>query len=276
MGSNSIYEALNTDSIINEIRLTLSATPNTPFVIVEGNDDISFFKHHCPEGVRIRESFKGKVGVYQILENFSNKKSVIGICDRDYDHAPLPTNIFAYDFSCLEAMLFANTKTKEIVFTQLNLKNNISLEEILNQLCWLSHLRKKSFQESLAINFDGLKISKLFDCTCGLKTDKLIIKLNEINDTSLLLSNEQIESIESIVNLVHTFDDLLNITQGHDLLSLIQCYHAHHVPSKGRTMGVGDIRAMLYCTYVEKFNTSKIYNDVLIYGQSVNIIFWAA
>lgn len=274
MSSNSIYEIINIDTVINEIKLTLSADPNTSFIIVEGVDDVNFFRHHCSQDVIIRESYKGKLGVYQIINIYSDKASVIGICDCDYDDTPLPTHVFAYDFSCLETMLLANNKTRETVFTQLNLKDKVTLEEILNQLSWLSHLRQKSFQENLAIKFNGLSISLLFDCTCGIKKDSLIMMLNKVNNTPSLLTEEQVDSINNNVNLAHTLNDLLNITHGHDLLNLIQSYHAYYITSKSKISSVSDIRALLYCTYAEKFNTSKLYSDVYIYSQSVNIKFW--
>jgi hypothetical protein len=245
-------------------------------VIVEGDDDISFFRHHCMSDVMIRESFKGKSGVYQILEFFSDRNQVIGICDRDYDNAKLPAHIFCYDFSCLETMLFSDTKTTEVIFTQLNIKGSISLEELLRQLLWISYLRKMNFFDNLAIKFDGLRISKIFNSDCGIKNDILIEELQKINDNTALLNADQIESIKTIAHSDHTLNDLLVITQGHDLISLVQCYHKSYVPYKGRTMSEGDIRALLYCTYVERFETSKLYSDVLQYGQAVNINFWKA
>lgn len=273
MTNNSLYNSLTTDTIINEIRLTLSATPNVPFIIVEGDDDLDFFQHHCPNNVIIRESYTGKQGVYQILEMYTNKNSVIGICDRDYDNEPLPVHVFSYDFCCLETMLFSNITTSEIVFRQLGLIDKISLKRVLHQLSWLSYVRKINYIEDLGIRFEGLSIPKLFECTCGLHKDKLIARLNELNNTSSLLNENKFELVERCTSSSHTIEDLLFITQGHDLISLIQCYHAYYVKYKGRTMSESDIRALLYCTYVEKFKESKMYSDIFAYGLSVNIHF---
>lgn len=86
MGKNSIQSNLTKDDLIAEIRLTLGADfkREHTVIIVEGEDDISFFNGKLSSNVDIRESFSGKRGVLEIVSLFSDSR-VIGVCDVDYD-----------------------------------------------------------------------------------------------------------------------------------------------------------------------------------------------
>lgn len=98
MGANSIRSNLSKDSIISAIRLCKSAdiTHKNVYLIVEGADDIRFFKSNVSEKVNLFESFSGKVGVMDIVSHFS-ADNVIGVCDRDYDSQDPSEPIFFYD-----------------------------------------------------------------------------------------------------------------------------------------------------------------------------------
>ena len=69
MGKNSIQSNLTKDDLIAEIRLTLGADfkREHTVIIVEGEDDISFFNGKLSSNVDIRESFSGKRGVLEIV-----------------------------------------------------------------------------------------------------------------------------------------------------------------------------------------------------------------
>lgn len=90
MGKNSIQSNLTKDDLIAEIRLTLGADfkREHTVIIVEGEDDISFFNGKLSSNVDIRESFSGKRGVLEIVSLFSDSR-VIGVCDVDYDTGTL-------------------------------------------------------------------------------------------------------------------------------------------------------------------------------------------
>lgn len=63
MGKNSIQNNLTKDDLIAEIRLTLGADfkREHTVIIVEGEDDISFFNGKLSSNVDIRESFSGSM-----------------------------------------------------------------------------------------------------------------------------------------------------------------------------------------------------------------------
>lgn len=111
MGKNSIQSNLTKDDLIAEIRLTLGADfkREHTVIIVEGEDDISFFNGKLSSNVDIRESFSGKRGVLEIVSLFSDSR-VIGVCDVDYDTGTPSPQILYYDYSCLEMIDSHTTK----------------------------------------------------------------------------------------------------------------------------------------------------------------------
>ncbi|MCL2323118.1 MAG: DUF4435 domain-containing protein [Oscillospiraceae bacterium] len=244
-------------------------------IIVEGIDDIDFLRHVCIDGVIIRESYSGKLGVYKILEHFTDKASVIGICDRDYDISDPPLNIFLYDFSCLEMMLISSESAVKKLFTQLHLPNSISREQILKQLCWISCLRRLNYVEDLNICFDGLRISKLFDNNSGINLDKLISELCRINNNPSLISEDRISYLNQQSYHAHNISELLWITQGHDFLNLVQCHHSFNATSKRKIMDVEAIRGMLYCAYtIDDFRASFLKRVIFAYEKNTNVTFF--
>lgn len=79
------------------------------FAIVEGPDDACFVKMVFSDNVVCIESFAGKSGLQEIVEEESSD-DVIGIRDKDYvDEKSLPDRVFLYDHCCLEIMLLVNT-----------------------------------------------------------------------------------------------------------------------------------------------------------------------
>ena len=86
MGTNSIKSNLTKETIISEIKL-LSGTKNNEdkvYIIVEGEDDIKFFKKFLKANVIIYESFSGKKGVealqkaYEVTEANTISKLPVG------------------------------------------------------------------------------------------------------------------------------------------------------------------------------------------------------
>lgn len=103
--NNSIRNALDKDYIISSIKLLKNSNPT---LIVEGQDDILFFKKFIKNNqVEIYESFSGKIGVFEILNSEDLKNyNLIGIVDKDYSQENNNKNIYYYDHSCLEMMIF--------------------------------------------------------------------------------------------------------------------------------------------------------------------------
>ena len=167
MGKNSIQSNLTKDDLIAEIRLTLGADfkREHTVIIVEGEDDISFFNGKLSSNVDIRESFSGKRGVLEIVSLFSDSR-VIGVCDVDYDTGTPSPQILYYDYSCLEMMLISSDSAftpffhtyyrGKTGFAEIRLK-------LLQELKWLSCYRKLNSIFGWGICFNGLSMKKAFE-----------------------------------------------------------------------------------------------------------------
>lgn len=88
MGKNSIQSNLTKDDLIAEIRLTLGADfkREHTVIIVEGEDDISFFNGKLSSNVDIRESFSGKRGVLEIVSLFSDSRVITSLHKESTPH----------------------------------------------------------------------------------------------------------------------------------------------------------------------------------------------
>lgn len=203
MATNSIKDNLTKSEIISELLLSIKGDVKKEYIhlIVEGVDDIRFFKSRVSPHVYIYESFSGKEGVFDILKNFKKEDRILGICDRDYADIPTDLNIFFYDFSCLEIMLISNEdvfKSCSDTFYYGSLNSNELLLKILNELKWLGIFRRLSFQKKFAIKFNGLSITNAFNkSTLSLNISNLITQINSRND-NFCEKNQRDQSIYAL------------------------------------------------------------------------------
>ena len=226
--NNSIREVLNKDDIISSIKLLR----NSKFIlIVEGQDDILFFKKFIENNqVEIYESFSGKIGVFEIINSKDLKDhNLIGVVDKDYSQEN-NKNIYYYDHSCLEMMLF---KEKEI-FLKICIEhykeqNNISSDKlylyIFEILFYFSILRKRNFEKKYELNLKMISLSKYFDPENNLFNYKEIFKTLKKNTSNKKIDINKIE--EDILN--QRFDNFslktfLDITNGHDFIKCLQIF----------------------------------------------------
>lgn len=268
---NSIRDNLSKTDIINEIRLTLSTGKDLIVFLVEGKDDIDFMNLFINKDVLVRESYSGKKGVAEILEFFQTNSSVIGICDRDYDNNP-KEGIFYYDFSCLETMLLSNPSVYDHVSKVINV-NSFTTEEILKKLLVLSLARKVNYEASLGINFNGIRI---------ILNDDYCINYSCIIDI-LKRSNPEIPNIcellqcNSIDNCVEEYsvEDLLYITQGHDLFSLLQRIHEKKSQYKSDLLAEKAIKKCIFSGYrFSEFSMTSLYQEITRYFANIRMYPW--
>lgn len=267
MGANSIRTNLSREATISDIRLSKSADIKHEYVylVVEGLDDIRFFKSNISEKVFLYESFSGKEGVIEIVSSFSTD-DVVGICDRDYDTQDPREPIFFYDQSCLETMLIADAKTFEKACSVLypNISDWMDIQnQIFQSLRWLSVFRKINAREGFNINFGPisierafdkqekkLEISVLFDQLCSANRDFF----QNHRDCLTMVSQEARRSV--------AMEQIILDTRGHDSLEMFHCL------CKTRTgreyFNSTSILSALICTF--DFSQSKLYHDLSDYG----------
>ncbi|HAR84947.1 MAG TPA: hypothetical protein DCR69_04390 [Clostridium sp.] len=277
MGTNSIKANLGEGDIISEIALSLGADieHKDVFVIVEGEDDIKFWKGILNTNVTIIESFTGKDGIKKIIEeNFNHEKRVVGVVDKDYDiDENAYKNIFYYDYSCMEMMLIKNDYAfnricDEYYFGQLSSKD-VRLE-LLNQLKYLSIIRKNNATRQLEIRFKGISLNNMFNKSRrNIENCKVIFELNKRNDKYFELNTDKLICInyENLSPL--DYEELLNITQGHDFISLFNIFSTR---KKGEKVKDKVISSSLRCAYrKEDFIDTILYSQLISYENEYNI-----
>ena len=184
---DSIRENRTKEDILEEIRLERSEDIRNEkcFVIVEGSDDVLFAKKIFCENVICMESFAGKTGLQEILEEDEQESDdIIGIRDRDYvNERDLSQRIFLYDHCCLELMLLAD-RCISTSFHKIYYKGKSTCELFLinamRQLSAYSILRKKNETEELGINFRNVRFGDLVDFASErLNDEELFLRAKE-------------------------------------------------------------------------------------------------
>lgn len=272
MGKNSIHCNLSKEDIIAEIRLTLAADfeHKKGVVIVEGEDDVLFFRGKLQPDIDIRESFSGKCGVIEIVNHFSEDR-VIGICDIDYDPRCFCSQIFYYDYSCLEMMLISNDTAFSSFFYTYYQSSKTSPQEVrfqlLSNLKWLSLCRKLSAENDWSINFKGVSVASAFDeTTQTLETSKLLSQISKTNPGFISNHRDYLDLLSMECRKEFNQNGYLLITQGHDFLHYFQvlCESIRHL--KGKSPGVAELFHALICSYrKEDFAESLLFRSLSEY-----------
>lgn len=266
---NSIRDNITKDEIIAEIQLELDAdiTHNLSIVVVEGIDDVTFFRGKLAQNVDIKESFSGKVGVKEIVEFFSDNR-VIGVCDRDYDSACENNRVLFYDYSCLEMMMISNDSAlSSFCYTYYRGREQPASVRIhiLEDLKWVSCYRKLSAQNAWSVRFTAINFSTSFDDRVR-KIDYSIImrQLTDSNPGLVDPGHAQLLQVSDLCRTTNCEQDLLPITNGHDFLYYFQrlcCSYDPHCSSSSDDMFRG-----LVCAYrIEDFMLSNLYNTIKTY-----------
>ncbi|WP_339011625.1 DUF4435 domain-containing protein [Lactococcus garvieae] len=278
MGTNSIRSSLTKNDIISTLRMNLSADPKKPIIIVEGEDDIAFLQHICKENVMLIESYSGKDGVFDILNfvvQFDNMNSIIAICDRDYNNIS-HNKVFYYDYCCLEMMMLSNDGVFKKILSSLNLEyKSFKRHMLLESLLPLSLLRKKNTEEALGVNFNGIKITDILSEDKG-ELKQLQNKLSLINPSIPFHDvQRKMDEVKQILELEKNKgeENLLNLTQGHDFISLLQTLHKQHCAR--RTQSETTIRLVMNAAYTAKaFSKTNLFSEIKNFSLQNNISYF--
>lgn len=254
---DSIRENETFEDMITTLRMELNADVqrNKSLVLVEGSDDVKFVERIFEEHVVCYESFSGKNGIRQLLEDELLQDSrIIGIRDKDYaDVSDFPERMFCYDTCCLEMMLL---KCKEVAkgLCRTYYKGNKSQEQMLldamKQLAPLSVLRQEN--ERNVWNIDFKRGAGMGDCieeeTETLNQQMLFDKLGQ---NFLTLRDCQQTAVE------WSDEVLYEKTNGHDI-----CRFLGRILKSGKgDMGENRVRDALICSY-----RNSDFKDTELYG----------
>ena len=249
-------------------------------IVVEGYDDILFFKNMKSEATYIYESFSGKLGVREIIE-FFNDIRIIGICDMDYDTTYKNDLIFHYDYSCLETMMLSCDAVLKCIVSQLyfgDLTPEDLRLEVLKNLQLISLLRKYNYLNNGGICFNGLSIHKAFDNkkVC-LDFEKVLMQLASINKDFSVMYNSGLLFIKEKFSERATLDELLSLTNGHDFVSCFHCFCLSSKKRRSPDQGVDTLAICLRCAYrASDFRTTRLYSIIIEHQHACGITFIAS
>lgn len=280
--NNSIYKEITKDSIINDIRLSLSSTPDNDdvFVIVEGEDDIKFLRGYVADNVEIKESFSGCKGIKEILDELNiilPKKHFrfIGIRDRDYEEVQANEKIFYYDYNSLEILLISSDEVLTKIFNEYYYGEKEKSEirdHILEQLKVVSVIRKLSYEKKWGLRLTGLSIDNAYDNNSDtLMREHIINQVNEMNN-NFFKEDKNLKFVEQDLEKIKSKKDLLMLTRGHDLVHLFKCICNKAKTSKQKGINADDIASSMRCSYPsDELKQTDLYKEIKGYENKQNI-----
>lgn len=225
MGNNSIRSNLSKDDIISDIVLSMGADiyRENIYILLEGEDDISFLHPYVSDNVLLYESYDGKNGVEAIVsERFADNDRVIGIRDKDYQIRPISEKIFYYDYGCMEMMLVSNDDVFDNLCFEYYRGNTTSKQlkkHILEQLKYLSSVRMCNEIEQWGIALKGVSVNQAWDSTqLVMNNDIILKKINSMNNN--FITGEVLKKIEEEYSKHWSDDNYYFNTQGHDFFTL--------------------------------------------------------
>ncbi len=252
MGTNSIRHCIKKERLISQVRARLSADTKREkvFVVVEGPDDVAFFKSRVSSKIEILPLGPGKRAVLvaikacdEIGQLHPHKDRVIGICDRDYDPLLEHGRVFYYDHCNLETMMASNDNTMNQLANEFYFDNYTGLElrdKILQELKWFSVLRKLNSENHWMIVLDACSVAETMKETHSFQIEKAKAQLENARKEKIekeeklpekdrkekhkkQLSECFAEVDEFFISSVANKGNLLDITQGHDFLNCFAC-----------------------------------------------------
>lgn len=279
---NQLKNALNDGEIISFTRMMLSEEENLVVVIVEGESDEKFLNNHVSNNVVVREACGGCKSVESIIEGLNaiipDNRRFISIKDRDYNKISPNINEFYYDYNSLETFLFSMDKVLHKVCNEYyrgQLDKNTLREHIMQELRTLSTIRKLDSINKWNLKFTAISIDKLCEKD-SLKLDKdLVIKsINNSNKSFFDKNPQNLQELEVELAKQINYVELLQITQGHDLISLFQtiCNIERSKKKNKRGLQIKDIESTLRasCSSNELVETN-FYRDLKNYEEDYKI-----
>lgn len=262
---NSIRDEQSKESVISRIKLLLYHPSKKFHIVVEGDDDIKFWKKFNIDDSEFYESYSGISGVLNIVEELNNDY-VIGICDRDYKIFEME-KIFYYDYSCLESMLFSNEACYNSFISEYYreiLDRESFKKMVLENLIYLSLLRKNSYIQGKKIKFDGISPYEYIGYDNEIDINMLQENIKKINIQQNLDS-----FFENIVFVGMEHKNIYDLIQGHDLTKLIAFYINQR--RKSKHISEKNIEKEMRCSFSkDSLQKTKLFISLQAYKLTIN------
>ena len=234
MGANSILSNLTSKNTLPTIRMLLSGDikKKRVIMIVEGDDDAKLFKFLVSDNVTIIKSYGAKGGIDNMIPKyFAAQRRVIAVRDKDYEEESSIKGIFYCDHCSCEMMMVSQDETFDKVATNYYRGNSSFFElrkEILLQLRFVSLLRKCSFKYRWGLKLNDINLGSFIIPGKKVTEEQTLICVNKYNRGNGVLGGrkKKLEEDESFDS--KDLSNLMDITNGHDFLSVLAIYCRHY------------------------------------------------
>lgn len=230
---NNLQNSANTVSEkLNEIRLSIDHPNNKGkvFILLEGGDDVKFFKKLLADNYVDITVLGGKNKVIEAINKLNIAgflKIVIGICDADFDRLDsknnYPSNLFITDYHDMEVQMIESDALLDVIYEysndlcckQLKLDiYDIALE--IGYVKWFNHNSNGN------LNFKGLQFDQFIIQN---NQNNIIFNFYDFLTTLLECSPKHNASNSSLKlesqKLKNDANSKLQICNGHDLTKII-------------------------------------------------------
>lgn len=278
--SNSIANSISIQRDINKLKLLNKLNKKKIIIYCEGKSDEDILKKLFFEDNIEIFNLKGKQEVLKkINESEKINKSerniyklvhIIAIIDKDYSkEEKIYKNLFFYDYCCLEMMLMSSKKVQEALYllyckNKENLNCEIFFMNILNSLKNISLIRKYN-DTNKCINTNKLiKINNLYiDNEKEYINNKKLLQDKEILGKSSFLDTKKDD---------YSFNELLDITNGHDFSELLKEIFNRNTDTNGAKIKREAVEQQMRNAYSKEcFKNTKLYKKLIKYQFEENI-----
>lgn len=268
---------------LNELRLDIS-NPNSKgraFVLVEGDRDIRLFRkffniqdcnvESVPGGrTKLEECVSELIKVYPL---------VIGIRDADFKHLEhskyLVSNVFLTDCHDIEMTMLAQDEILNALvfeYTDLEKPKHIDFRDnVLQSIKSIGYLKWLNDIEDLGFNFN-FSFHDLFDFS-----NQKIDLLHYINRLILKSTNtklrDPVEIQSKIKELEEKAPDLMQLTNGHDLLKAFSMLFREEYGHKGLSDEILASSFRMSFTF-ETFKKTKLFNQTRSWEKDNNVLIY--
>lgn len=229
---------------LNELRLDISH-PNSKginFIFVEGAKDIIFFrKFFNPDKCKVENIPGGKIKLEECVSDLIKiYPFIIGIRDADFIHLNggeyLKANVFLTDFHDIEiTMLAQDSVLNSLLFEFTNDPKERHLQfrdNMLKAIEMVGYLKWLNDKENLVLKFSSSGFQDLvlfanFEINFNQYLQRVLVK-----STNAKIKDKKVIN-KKISELIKLKPDLMQLTNGHDLLTIFAKYFREKTTRKG-------------------------------------------
>lgn len=220
------------DTIANTV-LLIRDKYNGPVLLLEGDNDVKFFRRFAEDSQMPIIPAWGKENVLdavEILESDGSVQGFLGIVDADFGHVdgslPASRNVVVTDDHDVEMMII-KTKAFSAVLSELGSKDKVSKfptehrirYELMQKALIVGHLRHLSLTDDFNLRFEGLSFERFVDRdSLEIDIDEMIRRIFELKRIPNLGAEDIRDRLLELVEDAE--DDPYQICCGHDFVAI--------------------------------------------------------